>query len=71
MKILAFNHCPICRVRHEIDTDLTREQFEAALVRYSEGALLQDAFPDMPASSREILLTGMCDTAWNVIVRED
>lgn len=56
-------HCRMCGGRRELLVD------RDALQAYQEGALVQDAFPGLSASSREIIIghrSGffVCDDCW-------
>jgi hypothetical protein len=42
------------------DLDITIEQIEA----YEQGALVQDAFPNLSAGEREFIKTGITEEAW-------
>lgn len=42
------------------DLAVTQEQLDA----YKAGALLQDAFPDLPAEDREFIKTGITPEEW-------
>lgn len=57
--------CPICRKT----TDLVLD-FDQAM-RYQQGALIQNAFPDMDAAERELLITGMCSPCWDETMTGD
>lgn len=34
------------------------------LAAYAQGALMQDAFPELSPSEREMLISGTCDDCW-------
>jgi len=44
-----------------LDLDITVQQIEA----YEQGALIQDAFPNLTAGEREFLKTGITDEDWD------
>ena len=46
---------------HAMDLNITREQVEA----YNNGALLQDAFPNLNAEEREFYKSGITPQEWN------
>ena len=46
---------------HAMDLNITREQVEA----YNNGALLQDAFPNLNAEEREFYKSGITPKEWN------
>ena len=37
---------------------------------YQKGALMQDAFPELTAGQREMLISGTCDTCWDKLFTE-
>lgn len=48
--------CPFCGREHSVKVEV--EQFLA----YQQGALAQVAFPNLSASEREQIISGMCPT---------
>ena len=46
--------CPFCGAVTIVTVD------EDGLNAYNEGALVQKAFPDMSATEREVLISGIC-----------
>ena len=53
--IVITTTCPFCGKLTEIEVD------EKTFARYQAGeVLIQDAFPELNASERELLITGMC-----------
>lgn len=46
--------CPFCGKKTEIQIE------EAQYFNWLSGAMVQDAFPTLSATDREVLLTGMC-----------
>jgi hypothetical protein len=50
--------CRICKTPHEVPVD--REAFMA----WRNGKWAQDAFPDMNADMRELLISGTCPTCF-------
>ena len=51
---------PFDVVGNSLETnDMTFEEFEASVFDYSNGALIQNAFPKLDATIRDFLLTGM------------
>lgn len=56
--------CPKCgsvaTLRVELD----------ALVKYEGGAFVQDAFPDMPRTDRERLVSAVCPKCWDAMFKE-
>ena len=47
-----------------LDLDITQEQMNDYL---DQGALLQDAFPDLSAADREFIKTGITNEEWDNI----
>ena len=41
------------------------------MVAWEDGAMAQDAFPELSASQREALITGICDECWNKMAQEE
>jgi len=50
--------CPFCKKNSTVTVD-----FEGYL-NYMMGARVQDAFPDLTPSERELLISGICDECW-------
>lgn len=46
--------CPFCRTKTQITISAK------GYANWINGDSVQDAFPDMPAEDRELLITGMC-----------
>lgn len=61
--------CPICGTIQTIT--LTGDEIE----RYEEyrngNILIQEAFPNWPASKREAIMTGICDYCWGVTFNDN
>lgn len=58
--------CPRC---HKVNfLPITEEELKAwdPSVQF-----VQDAFPQLDASQRELLLSGLCNTCWNEIFKEE
>lgn len=53
--------CPFCGKKVEVEVE------ESQYIAWLNGALVQDAFPTMSATNREILLTGMCPKCQDMI----
>lgn len=53
--------CPFCGKKVEVEVE------ESQYIAWLNGALVQDAFPTMSATNREILLTGMCPKCQDII----
>ena len=50
------NRCPFCGQATEVEVN------EEDYVRYCDGVSVQNAFPYLGSSEREILITGICYT---------
>lgn len=54
--------CPIqaegCAIQQTLDVDAN------AYRRWQEGQYVQDAFPELSADQREMLITGICGSCW-------
>jgi hypothetical protein len=51
---------PITGITHTVDLPVTEEQ----LMSYQQGALLQNAFPNLSAGDREFIKSGITDAEW-------
>lgn len=38
---------------------------------YKNGALIQNAFPELPPEERELLVSGICNDCWNEMFPDD
>lgn len=50
------------------------QQFEVATAHYdawSNGALIQNALPEVPLEQREILISGMCSVCFDLLFDDD
>lgn len=54
-------------VLRTLDLPITEEQIE----RWENGELVQKAFPNLTASQREFLMTGITDDEWDAAFAED
>ena len=50
--------CPFCGVTQKVTVD--KKQYE----KYRQGALAQNAFPNLSPTEREIIITGICSRCW-------
>lgn len=53
---------PISKLEHSMDLDITEEQIE----KWQQGELIQNAFPNLTASEREFIKTGITDEEWDL-----
>lgn len=44
---------------------------EESIILWQNGALIQDVFPDLTPSQRELLLTGTHDVCWDLLFKEE
>ncbi len=51
---------PVTGKTHTVDLPITDEQ----VVAYQEGALVQQAFPNLNADQREFIMTGIVPQSW-------
>lgn len=49
------------------DLPVTQEQIS----KYNNGALIQNAFPNLSKSDREFIMTGITDDEWNELMPND
>ena len=54
MMITVENRCPFCGKKVEVEVE------HSQYVEWLNGAMVQEAFPTLSATQREMLLTGMC-----------
>ena len=52
--------CPFCGCANDVKVN------EMDYLDWLDGKLVQDAFPYLPASDREMLISGICSTCWNL-----
>lgn len=55
--------CPLCGDERTIEAI----DFNALHNWVTGGSLIQVAFPDLDASTREALMTGTCDECWDIL----
>jgi hypothetical protein len=56
--MLVNTECPFCLEHNEIEVP------EQGYKSWIEGELIQRALPELSASEREALMTGICDYCW-------
>jgi hypothetical protein len=54
-------------IERTLDLDITQEQIDA----YNNGALVQNAFPNLSADDREFIMTGVTADEWDNAFGED
>ena len=57
--------CRMCGEEHILT--VTEEQFH----NWQRGMKVQDAFPNMPAADRELLISRTCSKCWDKLFPED
>lgn len=65
-KMMLLTKCRICSTMVEVE-GFTVEGFQAR----KAGAMIQDAFPEMSASHREMLISNTCPKCWDEMWLED
>lgn len=61
-EVCIITSCPMCGCGNEVEVN------EADYWDWDDGALVQNAFPYLPAEKREMLITGLCPTCWNKMI---
>ena len=57
------------RVRTRVFEVYTPEEFEKRLAHWkTSGRLIQDVFPELDASAREFIVSGITDDEWNTCI---
>lgn len=60
--IQVINYCPYCGKEMSVNVDAN------AYIRWkNRECLIQDAFPDLLPSQREVLMSGTCNECWNML----
>lgn len=57
--------CPICGKLNIVEVS------EASYMKWEEGALIQEAFPEKSAAEREVIKTGICPECWDKMFEQD
>lgn len=65
MKVVIDTICPFCGQITSVAVE------EKALIAYENGALVQDAFPNLSAGEREALISGLCDKCQAIFDNEE
>lgn len=61
--VVIVANCPFCGKQSVFDVD--KDVWRKGETAYRNGAKIQDAWPTLSPSQRELLLTGICDECWN------
>lgn len=57
---------PVSKKINTMDLDITQEQID----KWERGELIQNAFPNLSASQREFIKTGITDEEWDSIFHQ-
>lgn len=57
------NMCPFCGKTHSFKTDTS--EFKKGLDAYNDGSQVQNTWPSLTPSQRELMISGICDECWN------
>jgi hypothetical protein len=60
--VILIRKCPCCG--RETRKEMNVKEFNDGVTAYQMGALIQAAFPKADASTRELLMTGICDACF-------
>lgn len=58
-EISILTQCPFCGKSHNVEVNLID------LCDWQDGLNIADAFPYLPASEREMLISGICPKCWD------
>lgn len=58
--------CPMCGKEWHLDVDT-----HSYIMWKNRMCLIQDAFPDMNPSERELLISGICNDCWQTVFKPD
>ncbi len=62
--MLVTNKCILTLKSNTLDLDITRSQLDRVNNSHVTGECIQDIVPDLPASEREFLMTGILEDVW-------
>ena len=63
--VTVLTFCPKCNGTNEVRFSLDSYR------RWNQGALIQEAIPELNADEREMLMTGICPGCWDKMFPED
>ena len=63
--VILSRKCPFCR--KEVRKEMDAKKFDDGMEALMNGALIQNAFPNVDADMRELIQTGICSKCWNEI----
>ena len=61
--VVVTSVCPWCGKASAFEVD--KEVWNTGWKAYNAGANIQDAWPTLSPSERELILTGICDDCWD------
>lgn len=71
MRVIVSTQCPDRLTTRDVELPYSLAEFNARFHRWERGTLIHDAFPELDASQRRAVETGICDdcftTATDVI----
>lgn len=62
-KVVITSICPWCGKASTFEVD--KDVWDKGLKAYNNGAHIQDAWPTLSPSDRELIITGICNECWN------
>ena len=62
--MIITRRCPFTGVQNKKEIDVTEEQIRI----WHEGTVIQKAMPNLTASEREFIMTGITDEVWDTTV---
>ena len=57
--------CPFCGTVTEVEVD------KKGCAQYTNGALVQDAFPNLTATEREVIISGICPACQDTLFGDE
>ena len=60
-EVCVITRCPFCGRSNEVEVN------EMDYLDWDDGMKVQDAFPYLTASEREMLISGICPTCWDAM----
>jgi hypothetical protein len=67
MSVFFKVRCPSCQRERSEEFNYTDQEFRIRWDRWSQGAHVHDAFPELSVRQREAMQTGICDSCWKKI----
>lgn len=63
--LLVDRVCPFTGKTNVMNIPLTQEEYESAYIRWSNGMLIQNAFPTLNDDEREFIKSGITPVVWD------